>query len=638
MRSHRRVFARLSVVVVSTCLLLALSASLVLSADSLLSTVTVGSRPTAVAVNPVSHRVYVANYAGGSVSILDGVSDTVSATVSTGGGMAFPLAVVVDPLAVPARAYVGNFWSGKVTVIDESSLSATATLSSGISMGGGPRALALDPTSDPPKLFAAVYGRNVVRVWNATSGALIQDIQVGGQPRSLALYVGGGRRRLFAVNRATNSVTVIDAADNHVISTIAVGAGARCVVCDPDTGYAYVTSEYAGEVTIIDGTDAKAGTIAIGASPRALAIDAIGDRLFVANYGDGTVSVIRTGDNTIESTVTVGTGPCAIAFDSGDRKAYVTNNGSGSVTVIDSALSPATVAVGAQPNAVAVDEGASPHKAYVSNYASNSVSVLSDTGKSIAWLGATPAFAAEQAVVELTAATPIRMADGSIVMAGTAASRRAPCASPIAAVFWRLRGETAWRRAEITAGGNTTHVEWRIVADAATADAAGGIEVAAMDAAGAVVTNSDGGTGGVGATFGGTLDVSLALPIDRDALLEGGGWLSAGSPKERVTFGVEAYYPPEGDTPVGSLTVQLPSGAKLAATRLERLSVVERSATLTGECTLGRLPGYRFELRATDGGPASARSDAVALRVWDPTGTSIYSVDAPLGGGNVTAR
>ena len=43
-----------------------------------------GSEPEGVAVNPTTNRIYVANYDSNNVSVIDGASNTVVATVAVG--------------------------------------------------------------------------------------------------------------------------------------------------------------------------------------------------------------------------------------------------------------------------------------------------------------------------------------------------------------------------------------------------------------------------------------------------------------------------------------------------------------------------------------------------------------------------
>ncbi len=67
------------------------------------ATVNVGVQPLAVAVNPVTNRVYVANSYSNSVTVIDGATNAVTATVPLG---TYPNAVAVNP--VTNKIYVVN--------------------------------------------------------------------------------------------------------------------------------------------------------------------------------------------------------------------------------------------------------------------------------------------------------------------------------------------------------------------------------------------------------------------------------------------------------------------------------------------------------------------------------------------------
>ena len=75
--------------------------------------VKVGSGPEAIAVNEQTEGVYVVNSGDRSVSVIEGKSDTVVATVATA---ARPYAIAIDESA--NKVYVSNTFSNMLTVID----------------------------------------------------------------------------------------------------------------------------------------------------------------------------------------------------------------------------------------------------------------------------------------------------------------------------------------------------------------------------------------------------------------------------------------------------------------------------------------------------------------------------------------
>jgi|HubBroStandDraft_1064217.scaffolds.fasta_scaffold62794_2 YVTN family beta-propeller protein len=76
-------------------------------------------------------------------------------------------------------------------------------------------------------------------------------------------------------------------------------------------------------------------TIPVGSNPDALAVDASTDTIYVANYSDGTVSVIDGTTQTVTQTITVGSDPTAIGVDETTDTIYVANDSDGTVSVID---------------------------------------------------------------------------------------------------------------------------------------------------------------------------------------------------------------------------------------------------------------------------------------------------------------
>src|SRR5436305_8024156 len=73
----------------------------------------VGKSPVALAINEVTHRIYVANNGSGSVSVIDGVHDTVLATVDVG---ALPYVLAVNPAT--NKIFVSNTFTAVITLID----------------------------------------------------------------------------------------------------------------------------------------------------------------------------------------------------------------------------------------------------------------------------------------------------------------------------------------------------------------------------------------------------------------------------------------------------------------------------------------------------------------------------------------
>jgi len=155
-----------------------------------------------------------------------------------------------------------------------------------------------------------------------------------------------------------------------VPGALPVGRAPSAIVSDPATRWSYVANAGDGTVSVVDEQARTVlGTVTVGKTPTGLAFDQKAKRLFVAT-GDGVVSVdgCHTAGTGIACTVsaapaienTAGIASMADAQDlSGDRT-FVANPSSGTVTVIDDSIGAvrAVVNVGARPGAVTVDPDA----------------------------------------------------------------------------------------------------------------------------------------------------------------------------------------------------------------------------------------------------------------------------------------
>jgi YVTN family beta-propeller protein len=110
-----------------------------------------GSMPDAVAVDEEANKIYVANYVGDSLTVLDGATLKPEATIGVGH---HPQAVAVD--GKRHRVFVANTHSNDVTVIDGAADHVLATLPGGTN----PYAVAVDPESG--LAYVANYGPQAV--------------------------------------------------------------------------------------------------------------------------------------------------------------------------------------------------------------------------------------------------------------------------------------------------------------------------------------------------------------------------------------------------------------------------------------------------------------------------------------------
>jgi YVTN family beta-propeller protein len=209
------------------------------------------------------------------------------------------------------------------------------------------------------------------------------------EPWRMAINAAGTKGYICNSNACT--VSVLDIATGVVTNVISGFDGPSGIVLTPDGNFAYVNnygapcgvgSGNATTVRVVDlNTNAIVGApIVVGLAPASLAITPNGAYVYVANYtvgnpGTGTVSKIRTSDNTVVATIPGFSGPFVIAITPNGKFAYVSNFGSNNfapfgstVSVIDLSTDTIvdTINVGIQPAGLAITPDG--RYVYVSNY------------------------------------------------------------------------------------------------------------------------------------------------------------------------------------------------------------------------------------------------------------------------------
>lgn len=157
------------------------------------------------------NQIYVANSNSNNVSVIDGKTNTIIGTVTVGSG---PLSVGVNPTT--NRIYVANFGSNNVTVIDGNT-NAVITI---ITVSTNPRGVGVNPITN--RIYVANFGSNNVSVINGFSNAVITNIMVGEYPERVD--VNPTTNRIYVTNQGSNKVSVINGSTNTVIATIEVGS------------------------------------------------------------------------------------------------------------------------------------------------------------------------------------------------------------------------------------------------------------------------------------------------------------------------------------------------------------------------------------------------------------------------------
>ncbi len=160
-------------------------------------------------------------------------------------------------------------------------------------------------------------------------------------------------------------------------ATVPTGSGADAFAVNAVTNKIYVANYNAGTLTIVDGAAHATTTLGVGTNPIAVAVNPVTNKVYVVNSGSNSVTVIDGATAIVATTVGVGTTPSAVAVNPVTNKIYVANDGSNNVTIIDGATNGvlATPGAGTIPRSIAVNSVT--NKVYVATIGSSNVTVIS---------------------------------------------------------------------------------------------------------------------------------------------------------------------------------------------------------------------------------------------------------------------
>ena len=281
--------------------------------------VAVGKDPVALAVNEVTDRIYVANNGSASVSVIDGTSDAVIATVDV-GQLPYVLAVNVTT----NKIFVSNTFSDVITLID----GATTTTST--VKAGSADSIVVDSKLD--RAYLTGWEGTSLTVLDSNPGS-VRKIRMGGM-HLWGVTVDEATGKVYVTRAGSAKLAIVDEATG-VVSDVTTGAIPCAVAMNAANGLAYVVNHGDDSVTVINAEKREVvATVRVGAAPQGIAVDAKRNRIYVANVHGDTISAIDGSRNTVIGTYRVGKNPFALAVNQGNGNVYVAYEG-GSAAELD---------------------------------------------------------------------------------------------------------------------------------------------------------------------------------------------------------------------------------------------------------------------------------------------------------------
>ncbi len=245
----------------------------------------VGRQPWGVAVNPITDKVYVADFTDGDVRVLQASTLTPLATIPMGGEPTF---VEVDSAA--NRAFTVSHLQNRLVVINGSLNTVEASQPTG---GAGAFGLAINPALN--RAYVSHRGTGDIATmdgshgWQSIESQRINACGADRTPYALAFNVANNRLYVAcATDDNVNFAVVYRAAGTGLtrLATLPLGAGGSNggggIAVNPTTGNVFFTNSVAGTVTTINDRNELAGAPRpVGLDPFGIAVDAVNGYVYV---------------------------------------------------------------------------------------------------------------------------------------------------------------------------------------------------------------------------------------------------------------------------------------------------------------------------------------------------------------------
>ena len=309
-------------------------------------------RPAAAAG---TDRIFVSNETDNTVSVLDGESFEVVATVPTGER---PRDMRWN--ADKTRLFIAASGSDRIEILDP----ATLEIVGHIEAGEDPEIFNIDPSGRI--LVAANEDDNEVTVTDLATGEPLRTIEeVGIEPEGVTFRHDG--KVVFVTSEVTNTVFVLDPWSGEILDEVLVGNRPRRGVVTPDDSEYWVTNELGGSISILDAQSWEV-IDEIWFEPRGMRVEDVNPVDFAIARDGATayitlgrarhVAVVDVASREIEEYILAGDRVWGAALTSDEKFLVVTNGASDDVSIIDTERRVAVkaVSVGRTPHTVRIDD------------------------------------------------------------------------------------------------------------------------------------------------------------------------------------------------------------------------------------------------------------------------------------------
>lgn len=205
-------------------------------------------------------------------------------------------------------------------------------------------------SEDDQSLYVSAGYDNRINVYSTKGDRLtMKDSILLGKPWPVkigpaGIAINSKKHLLYSVTRDDSSLYIINMHDKSILRQIKLGAEAYSCLLSPDQTILYVSLWGGDQMLKIDASNGKIiARQPVGDNPNEIILNKKGDRLFVANANDNSVSVIRTSDmKTIETLnaalyadAVPGSTTNGLALSADEERLYIANADNNALAVFE---------------------------------------------------------------------------------------------------------------------------------------------------------------------------------------------------------------------------------------------------------------------------------------------------------------
>ncbi len=281
----------------------------------------VGKGPDALFLTPDENYLYVANVEDAFISVIDTRKDSVVRTIDTvDNAWGFTRLGETNLVAVSG-------WDKGVDVIDFTTHEIVRSKRYEQNLGG------ITSTKDGKTIFVVATEENKVFKVNAETLNIIGEYQTGNGPDGIG--ISKDNKKIYVTNTKDGTISVIHV-DTKAATVITTGGKPELIHANEDHSLLYISNFDDNKIHVLNTeTDKIVDEIAGLDGPEEAVLSKSGEMLYVVNFN--TSKVFSYDAKTYEKHRTefvVGTKPIGVVSAVNDSKLYVTNYGDNAVTVI----------------------------------------------------------------------------------------------------------------------------------------------------------------------------------------------------------------------------------------------------------------------------------------------------------------